>query len=372
MKTLDVNLGARSYTILVGGRALTRAAAVVEPLGFETAPIIITNRTVFELHGGSLLDGLKRFGPSAIVEIGDGERFKSHQTLFKLYREMLRIRADRRSWILSLGGGVVGDIAGFAAATFMRGIRFVNAPTTLLAQVDSSVGGKVGINVPEGKNLVGAFHQPSAVLSDVSTLGTLPDRELGAGLFEVVKTAAIWSEPFVGYLERSLPRILERKANALEHVVVEACRVKAEVVSKDEREQSLRMILNFGHTVGHALEAATAYRRFKHGEAVGWGMLAALAFGRTLGRMDDRSVARLGRLISRVAPLPSLRGIGIEGVWTALCRDKKFRSGGIRMAMLSAIGRCEIVTDVDPDELRRFLVSFLASPGAYFAPGDLR
>ncbi len=362
MKTLHVELGARSYPIIVGKGVVKRAGMTFVGLGFRVAPVIITNSSVWRLHGERLRRSLNNsFGPSAVIRIGDGERFKNHDTLQKIYEGLFRAHADRRSWVLAFGGGVVGDIGGFAAATFMRGIPYASVPTTLLAQVDSAIGGKVGINVARGKNLIGAFHQPSAVLSDTEMLHTLPRRELAAGLYEVVKCGAICSEPLLSYLERNLPGILKCEPAPLGHIVLEASRIKARVVSGDEREDELRMILNYGHTVGHALEAATAYKRFKHGEAVGWGMIAALGFGRELGLLKPEEVQRLIGLIHRVEELPPLRGIAAEDVWNALKRDKKFRAGNIRMVLLPRLGETEVVSKIDPHRLRRYLKGFLAS-----------
>ena len=269
MKTLHVDVPGRGYPVMIGPGLVPSAGRLLAGLGWNSAPIIVTNRTVFDLHGDSLVRSLgPAFGTPRVIRIGDGERFKNHATLMRIYREMIGLHADRRSWILAFGGGVVGDIAGFAAATFMRGIRFVMVPTTLLAQIDSSVGGKVAINVPQGKNLVGAFHHPMAVLSDTDVLETLPGRELASGVYEIVKHAAIRSEPLLRYLEAHMGGILGCRTADMTHVVTESVRIKAGVVARDEREEHLRMILNFGHTVGHAFETATGYRRFKHGEAV--------------------------------------------------------------------------------------------------------
>jgi 3-dehydroquinate synthase len=245
----------------------------------------------------------------------------------------------------------------------MRGIPYAHVPTTLLAQVDSAIGGKVGINVPQGKNLIGAFHQPRAVISDTSLLRTLPARELAAGLFEVIKTGAIRSEPLLGYIETNLQRILRCSPEALDHIVLEASRIKAEVVSADEREQEARMVLNYGHTIGHALEAATGYRRFKHGEAVAWGMIGAVRFGRELGFMTDAEAARLTGLIGRVEKLPPLSRIDPDAAWSALKRDKKFRSGAIRMVFLSRPGESVVCSGIEAVRLKRFLGRFLERPG---------
>ena len=365
MKILHVDLGNRSYPVIIGRGVMARAGSLLARRGFDSPPIVITNNTILRLHGSTLLRSLEHtFGRTPAIRIGDGERFKNHSTLLRIYEGMFRERADRRSWILAFGGGVIGDIAGYAAATFMRGIPYVMAPTTLLAQVDSSIGGKVGINVVQGKNLIGAFHQPSAVLSDTDTLKTLPARELATGLYEVVKCGAIRSEPLIRYLERRLPDVLSCLPRVMEHIVLEASRIKAFVVACDEKESGLRMILNYGHTVGHALEAATDYRRFKHGEAVAWGMIAALEFGRELGLLQTEGAGRLVRLIHRVGSLPSLRGISSGDAWKALVRDKKFRSGDVRMVLLRRLGDAEIFTRVDPALLRRFLRKFLTRGGS--------
>jgi 3-dehydroquinate synthase len=314
-----------------------------------------------KLHGGRLLKSLEgRFGPATVIRIEDGERFKSFSTLRKIYDGLFQARADRRSWIVAFGGGVVGDLAGFAAATYMRGIAYVHVPTTLLAQVDSSIGGKVGINAAQGKNLIGAFHQPRLVLSDCSVLTTLPPRELSAGLYEVVKCGAIRSKSLLQFCESRLPDIRRCQLAALERIVVESSRIKAQVVSSDEQETELRMILNYGHTVGHALEAATGYRRFKHGEAVAWGMVAATGFGRELDMLDPVEAEGFVRLIHKVMALPSLKGISLAAVWNALARDKKFSAGTIRMVLLPRLGSAVIRNDIDPNHLKRYLDGFLA------------
>jgi 3-dehydroquinate synthase len=365
MKTLRIDLGDVSYPVVVGKGLLESAADILAGAGFATRPIVVTNSHVLKLHGAALIRSLQSgFGEPAIIRIGDGERFKTHATLIKIYDGMFRANADRRSWILAFGGGVVGDIAGYAAATFMRGIPFAIVPTTLLAQVDSSVGGKVGINVQQGKNLIGAFHQPAAVLSDSQVLRTLPRRELAAGIYEVIKCGAIRSEQLLRYLETNLDKIMDCDAARIEHIVFEASRIKAQVVTLDEKEQGLRMVLNYGHTVGHALEAATAYKRFKHGEAIAWGMIAALAFGREAGMLGVEETRRLVQLIQGVEKLPPLKNIAKDYVWEALMRDKKFRSGNIRMVLLPRLGQTEICSDIDPAKFRRFLEEFLAAGGS--------
>ncbi len=364
MKTLTVNLKERSYRVVVGGGALARSGDILYRQGFRTAPVIVANGTVLRLHGDRLLGALRgAFGPSPLIRIPDGERYKNHQTLLKIYDGLFRARADRRSWILAFGGGVTGDIAGFAAATFMRGIRFVMVPTTLLSQVDSSIGGKTGINVPQGKNLVGAFYQPSAVIADTGVLETLPGRQLRSGLFEVLKCGAIRSRPLLDYIDRRLPDILDRHPGALEHIIVAAAGIKADVVALDETEGGLRMILNYGHTIGHAIEAAGGYRRFTHGEAVAWGMIAALGYGRELGVLGAEETGRLNRLIRKAGRLPAVGGLGPEEVWRALLRDKKFGGGDVRMVLLRGLGEGAVFNGIDARSLRRFLGRFLGGNG---------
>ena len=360
-----MELSDRRYPVIVGSGLVAGAGHLLAGQGCDSPPIVVTNRTVMRLHGDALLMSLKdTFGVPRVIYIGDGERFKTHETLMKIYEGMFRAQADRRSWILAFGGGVVGDIAGFAAATFMRGIPFAMVPTTLLAQIDSSVGGKVAINVPQGKNLIGAFHQPLAVLSDTDVLKTLPERELASGLYEVVKHAAIRSEPLLKYMEKRLAGILKCQTSEMTHIISESVRIKAGIVVKDEKENDLRMVLNYGHTVGHAFEAATDYKHFKHGEAVAWGMIAATGFGCELGFLRPKEAKRLIDLVHKVGTLPSLKGISFIRLWNALLRDKKFRSGHIRMILLPRIGDSVIKTGIDPLMLRRFLKRFLLTGGS--------
>jgi 3-dehydroquinate synthase len=360
MKSLQVELGDRRYPVMIGTNLLMHSGRILARLGFDTPPIVVSNARVMRLHGKALLSSLQDvFGPVTVICIGDGERFKNQTTLAKIYDGFLRVRAGRHSWVLAFGGGVVGDIAGFAAATFLRGIPWVGVPTTLVAQVDSSVGGKVGINLAQGKNLIGAFHQPTAVLADTAALRTLPVRELAAGLFEIIKCGAIRSEPLLAYLERRLDAVMNCELAAVERVVVDAVRVKADLVAGDEREEGLRMVLNYGHTLGHALEAATDYRRFKHGEAVAWGMVAAAGLGCAVAGFSRQEEQRLVRLIHRIERLPTLRGISCARVWEALRRDKKSHGERIRMILLPRIGRTEMVDHLDPSQLRHFIADFL-------------
>ncbi len=349
---------------MIGTGILDRVYPGLRKLGLDTPPIFVSNSLVLKLHGDRIARSLPGdWSLKRVIPIGDGERFKTQRTLERVYQRLFGFRADRSSWLAAVGGGVVGDLTGFAAATFMRGIPYVNVPTTLLAQVDSAIGGKVGINVRQGKNLIGAIHQPSAVLSDVRLLATLPARELASGLFEVVKYGAIRSEKLLRYLDRRLEEVRRCEPRALEYIVTECSRIKAEIVSSDERESSARMCLNYGHTIGHALEAATDFRRFKHGEAVAWGMIAAVELGAEFGMALGASGQRLRRLISKVAPLPSLRGISPNAVWRALQRDKKRVAGETRFVLLPRMGEAEIHS-VDPSQLKKFVRLYLDRNGS--------
>ena len=281
----------------------------------------------------------------------------------RLLREMMRAGADRGSLVIAFGGGIVGDVGGFLAAIFMRGIPYVQVPTTFLSQVDSSVGGKTGVNLPEGKNLVGSFHQPQAVFADISVLGTLPDRELRAGLMESVKAGIIRDRSLVRYMEENAPLILGRDPKALEKVIAASIRMKAGVVNIDERESGLRMILNFGHTVGHAIEQATRYKLLLHGEAVAWGMIAALHLAGQRGTITRSQFDRLQRLVYLYAPLPALK-VSSSKLIAATSADKK-NIGGVRRFILPlGIGDAGVVEDVTPAELAAAVGYMLAQAKA--------
>ncbi len=285
------------------------------------------------------------------ILLPDGERFKNLPTVGRIYDALIRAGADRATTIVAVGGGVVGDIAGFAAATFLRGVPVVQVPTTLLAQVDSAIGGKVGVNHAAGKNLIGAYHQPAAVIIDPELLSTLPRREFRAGLYEVVKYGVIASRPLFDRLQVDMDRLFAREPDVLVQVISECCRIKGSVVEQDERESGPRRALNFGHTIGHALEAATKYRRFLHGEAVGYGMLAAahLAAARTSITAADRD--SLAALIAKMGPLPSVADLSAAQVVEAVARDKKVVAGRLHFVLPVGIGSTTTVTDVTLEEL---------------------
>lgn len=279
-----------------------------------------------------------------------GERHKTLSSVEKLARQMAAAGADRGSLLIAFGGGIVGDVGGFLAAVYMRGIRYVQVPTTFLAQVDSSVGGKTGVNLPEGKNMVGSFHQPRAVFADVGVLGTLPDRELRAGLMESVKAGIIRDRALVRFLEERTDEVLGRDPRALERVIAASIRMKADVVSRDEREGGLRMILNFGHTVGHAIERVTKYRAMLHGEAIGWGMVAALELARRRRMISSAQMMRLENLIYAYGPLPPLK-LRSAPIVAATAGDKKNIGGVRRFVLPVGIGEATVVEDVTAGEL---------------------
>ena len=279
-----------------------------------------------------------------------GEQHKTIKSVERLTREMVQAGGDRGSLMICFGGGIVGDVGGFVAAVFLRGINYVQVPTTFLAQVDSSVGGKVGVNLPEGKNLVGNFLQPRAVFADIDVLGTLPDRELHAGLMESVKAGFIRDRALLKYMEEHAEEILGRDAKALEKVIAASIRMKADVVRRDERESGLRMILNFGHTIGHALEAATRYKAMLHGEAIAWGMVAALAVARRRGTITGAQMERMEKLIYRYGPLPKLK-VRAAKILAAAGHDKKNVGGVRRFVLPVGIGDAGVVEDVTAAEM---------------------
>jgi 3-dehydroquinate synthase len=313
--------------------------------------IVVSNPTVWHHHGALIARAL----PGEPILIPDGERYKTLASVSKIYDALIRGGADRGSTLVAVGGGVVGDAAGFAAASFLRGIRLVHVPTTLLAQVDSAIGGKVGVNHPLGKNLIGAFHQPALVVSDPRVLRTLPRREFRSGLYEVVKYGVIWSRGLFDHVAAHTKAIFARDPAALLPAIVESSRIKAEVVAKDERESGLRRILNFGHTIGHALEAATNYRRFRHGEAIAHGMLGAADIGVARGLLPATDQQGLADLLSRLGPLPGVADLSSAAILDAIRRDKKVVEGRLHYVLATRIGATTTVDDVTEDEIRAAL-----------------
>ena len=356
METLTVSLGERSYPIHVGPGLVGQAGALLAPLLPRPRVVVVTNPVVAALWLAPLRAGLESAGiASESIVVPDGEGFKSWPTLQDLLTGLIEQKAERSTTLIALGGGVVGDLTGFAAAIYQRGMPFVQVPTTLLAQVDSSVGGKTGINHPLGKNMIGAFHQPRAVVIDTGCLSTLPPRELAAGLAEVIKTAAIRDREFFAWLEANIGRLMAREADALVHAVAQSCRVKAEVVSGDERETGERALLNFGHTFGHAIEAGVGYGQWLHGEAVAAGMVLAARLSERLGFIAGADVARLRTLIGQASLPVDAPRLGAERYFELMRRDKKVTAGTIRFVLLRGIGEAFVADDVDPDTLRAVL-----------------
>jgi 3-dehydroquinate synthase len=309
---------------------------------------VLTSEPIWALWGQAFCASFDE--PPIALFLAPGESHKTMASVEKLARQMADAGADRGSLLIAFGGGIVGDVGGFLAAVYMRGIRYVQVPTTFLAQVDSSVGGKTGVNLPEGKNLVGSFHQPRAVFADVDVLGTLPDRELRAGLMESVKAGIIRDRLLVRFMEDHASEVLARKPQALERVIAASIRMKAGVVGKDEREGGLRMILNFGHTVGHAIERVTRYRALLHGEAIGWGMIAALDLARRRGTISNAQRIRLENLIHAYGPLPPLK-LRAPRIVSATGGDKKNVGGVRRFVLPVGIGDAAVVEDVTAAEL---------------------
>jgi 3-dehydroquinate synthase len=321
---------------------------------------VLTSAPIWALWGEAFLSSFAE--PPIALFLPPGERYKTLKSVEGLLRQMVEAGGDRGSLLIAFGGGIVGDVGGFVAAIFMRGIPYVQVPTTFLAQVDSSVGGKTGVNLPEGKNLVGSFHHPLAVFADIGLLGTLSDRELRAGLMESVKAGIIRDRALVRYMEEHAGEVLARDPKALEKVIAASIRMKAGVVNADERESGLRMILNFGHTVGHALEQATGYKTLLHGEAVGWGMVAALYLARERGTISGAQFSRLEKLIHLYGPLPPLK-LRVAKVVAATGRDKKNVGGVRRFVLPVGIGDACVVEDVTPNELEAAVGYVLARAG---------
>ncbi len=340
------------YPILIADHLAASLAEHLDRLAPRTARVIVSSPRIWGLHGAAIERALPNV---PVILAADGERAKHLKTVTGVHDGLLDARVNRRTVMVVVGGGVLGDLAGFAAATFLRGMPVVQVPTTVVAQTDSAIGGKVGVNHPRGKNLIGAFHPPLAVLIDPLLLKTLPSRELRAGVYEVIKYGIIASPRLFRRLERDLERVLDCDPAVLTPVIAECARIKARVVSIDERETGLRRILNFGHTLGHAFEAVTHYRRFLHGEAVGWGMLAATDIARARGDLDERAADRIDRLIERAGPRPPVADLSADECVAATRRDKKVVAGTLHFVVAEGIGRTRVASDVTELELRRAL-----------------
>jgi 3-dehydroquinate synthase len=352
MQRLTVGLGERSYPIWIGAGILDRLGVALREVSFPKKIAVITNPAIEDLYGGRVLGGLAEGGffASEIV-IPEGEEFKTLRTLESIFDALISRNFDRSCGLVALGGGVIGDLTGFAAATFLRGIPFAQVPTTLLAQVDSSVGGKTGVNHPLGKNLIGAFHQPRHVHIDVDTLATLPHREFSAGMAEVIKYGIIRDRPFFDSIARARESLRAKEADALVAAVKRSCQIKADIVEQDETESSLRAILNFGHTFGHAVETLAGYGEVRHGEAVSIGMAVAATLSSELGLCSKENVADVKSLLASfnlpVTPPP----FPLDEYLRAMGRDKKVREGVLRFVLNRGIGDCLIREIHDPEKL---------------------
>jgi 3-dehydroquinate synthase len=353
VQRIQVKLGDRSYPIYIGAGAMGLREAFDEVIPARDV-LIITNTTVGPLYSARLTAAL---APRRCLEVAlpDGEVHKTLANVSRMLDVLVANRFARDSCVVALGGGVVGDMAGFAAACYQRGIPFVQVPTTLLAQVDSSVGGKTGVNHPGGKNLIGAFHQPAAVFADTDTLASLPDRELRAGLAEVIKYGLIVDREFFDWLEANAAKLLARDTTALTHAIRRSCEIKAEIVARDEREQGDRALLNLGHTFGHAIESATHYATWLHGEAVGAGMLLAADMSQRLGWISDADVVRVERVLQLFGLRTDVRELTAATLAEKMKIDKKVAAGRIRLVLLKAIGKSVVTGDYDDAALRETL-----------------
>ncbi len=343
VQTVHVTLADRSYPILIGPGVLRRAATLAEHIPPGDL-LLLSNTTVAPLYAATLRSAL---GERRVVEVilPDGERHKTLDTIARIVDVLVANRFSRDCCVLALGGGVVGDIAGFAAACYQRGVHFVQLPTTLLAQVDSSVGGKTGVNHPGGKNLIGAFHQPQVVLADTETLATLPDRELRAGLAEVIKYGLIIDAAFFGWLESNIGALLAREPDALSYAIRRCCEIKADIVHRDEREQGERALLNLGHTFAHAIEAATGYHSWLHGEAVGAGLYMAALTSQRAGWLHADALARCRALLLRAGLPLAAREVRADEALALMRMDKKVKAGQMRLVLLKGIGNSVLTGD---------------------------
>jgi 3-dehydroquinate synthase len=354
MLEIPVDLGERAYTLSVGHRIARQAGDLLAGLRGRNT-VVVASRRVWALHGAAVGRSLRALGPLHVARVPDGERFKSRATLETIYDAFFEARLGRDGLVVAFGGGVAGDLAGYAAATWMRGVDWVAIPTTLLSMVDSSIGGKVGINHAGGKNLIGAFHQPRAVVIDPSFLASLPPRELRSGAYELLKYAILDDRTLFDALRRAPAGLRSWDRVEFENAIATACRIKAAVVERDEREGGPRLVLNLGHTLGHALEAATRYRRFTHGEAVGWGLVGEAWIAHHRGLLAEADWDGIASAVDHVGKRPPVSDVEPARVFEALGRDKKARAGRTTFVLPTAIGRVVVREDVTQAEIGRAL-----------------
>ena len=361
MRTIRVNTASASYPVHVGPDIISNLGKKLHKLSGKRTPrvFVLTSPAIWSLWGKQLLSGLSKGQTPTVLFLPPGEKHKRLSSIERFATELSLAGADRSSLLIAFGGGIVGDAGGFLAAIYMRGIPYVQVPTTLLAQVDSSVGGKTGVNLTSGKNLIGSFHHPLAVFADIEVLKTLPQRELRAGLYESIKEGIIRDPALFVFLEKNRDRILAGEAAALQRVVSSSVAMKAEVVGMDERESGLRMILNFGHTLGHAIEAVTGYKKLLHGQAIAWGMLAAIHISRSRKLLPEQDALRMADLIRAYGPLPRFRA-RIDDLIGATGSDKKNKAGTRRFVLTQGIGNAVVVENVTDAELVSALERVLA------------
>lgn len=356
MQRLNIDLGERSYDILLGPELLAKVGDSLSKILKPSRIVLITHPFLFQLYGGKILSGIKDQGwATDIIEVPEGETSKTLKQAELIYDRLLELKCDRKSVLVALGGGVIGDLVGFVAATYQRGIPFVQVPTTLLSQVDSSVGGKTAVNHPKGKNMVGAFYQPRLVMADLDTLQSLPKNEFRAGLAEVIKYGVISDARFFEYLEKNAEKILRLDKECLAHIIKTSCSIKAQVVEKDERESHYRMILNFGHTLGHAIEALTGYSQFIHGEAVAIGMVYAAKLSQQLGRCPEEIPKRIMGLVKKCGLPADFPDLDPQAVIESLYHDKKTMNNKIKFILVKEIGKIEIVDDMSEADIIKLL-----------------
>ena len=353
MLRVDVKAASHEYSIYIEQGLTAQLGRLIEQSpGPASRQFFISSPLVWKLHGKAIAKAVPK---TEAILLPDGEKFKQLANAARAYEALIKLEADRAAGIIAVGGGVIGDMAGFIAATYLRGIKLIQVPTTLLAQVDSAIGGKVGVNHPLGKNLIGAFHQPSLVAIDPALLETLPRREFRAGLYEVIKYGMTSSRDLFDRIDRDMGAIFARKADALVPVIGESCSIKAAVVTLDEREAGPRRMLNFGHTAGHAFEAVTKYKRFRHGEAIAYGMLVAAEIAVARGAMLDTDRGALAKMIIKLGPLPPVGDLSTREVLEAVKHDKKVVNGTLHYVLCTGIGSWTTVTDVEEEELRKAL-----------------
>jgi 3-dehydroquinate synthase len=354
MKTIRVRSANGAYQVLCGRGVATQSARAVAGLGHDGGVFLVSSSRVWR-HWGTRFVKIFRGAHPATILFDDREAAKNLVTVERVCRQLVRAGADRRALLVAVGGGVVGDVAGYAAASYARGIGLVHIPTTLVAQVDSAIGGKTGVNLPEGKNLVGAFYPPKLVVADPYLLRTLPPREFRSGIYEIIKYGVIGDAILFQFLEQKMEKLLRRDPAALDFVIERSVAQKARVVSRDEHESGLREILNFGHTFAHALESVTRYRRYLHGEAVGWGMVAAAKLAVASNLFSAQDAARLTTLIARVGPLPPWPSVSAARLIAAMQADKKTRAGRLRFVLPERIGKVRCGVEANPRLLLQVL-----------------